>query len=42
MGKAEKLFLNCGLDVTIGGVKNRASMFIKTVLEAAFVFLNIL
>ena len=39
---AEKVFWNCGLDVTIGGVKYRASMFIKTVLEAAFGFPNVL
>ena len=39
---AEKVFWNCGLDVTTGGVKYRASMFIKTVLEAAFGFPNVL
>ena len=34
---AEKVFWKCGLDVTTGGVKYRASnMFIKTVLKAAF------
>ena len=35
----EKVF--CGLDVTTGGVKFRASMFIKTVLEVGFGFPNI-
>ena len=39
---AEKVFWNCGLNVTIGGVKYRASMFIKTVLEAALGFPNVL
>ena len=29
------------MDVTTGGVKYRASMFIKTVLEAAFGLLNV-
>ena len=38
---AEKVFWNYGLDVTTGGVKYRASMFIKTVLEAAFGLLNV-
>ena len=38
---AEKVFWNYGLDVTTGGVNYRASMFIKTVLEAAFGLLNV-
>ena len=38
---AEKEFWNCSLDVTTGGVKYRAFMFIKTVLEAVFGFPNI-
>ena len=38
---AEKVFWNYGLDVTTGGVKYRASMFIKTVLEAALGLLNV-
>ena len=33
---------NCGLDVTTGGVKYRASTFIKMVLEAVLGFPNIL
>ena len=33
--------MNCGLDVTTQGVNLRASMFIKMVLEVAFVFPNI-
>ena len=41
VGIAEKVFWNYGLDVTTGGVKYRASMFIKTVLEAAFGLLNV-
>ena len=39
---AKKVFWNCGLDVATGGVKYRASMFIKTLLEAAFSFPNVL
>ena len=38
---AEKVFWNYGLDVTTGGVKYRASMFIKTVPEATFGLLNV-
>ena len=38
----EKVFGNCGFGVTTAGVKYRASMFIKTVLEAAFGFPNLL
>ena len=29
---ADKVFWNCGLDVTTGGVEYRASMFIRTLL----------
>ena len=38
---AEKVFWNYGLDVTTGGVNYMASMFIKTVLEAALGLLNV-
>ena len=39
---AGKVFWNWGLDVTTGGIKYRASMFIKTALEAAFGFPSVL
>ena len=42
MVAAKKMFRNRGMDISTSRVKNKTSMFIKTVFKVAFGFPNIL